>query len=158
MLHNKVISTIAVVVLPLAAILLAMACAPQDSSHATGQEAKMSRKSFSEEELKRRLTPLQYHVARESGTEPPFDNEFWNEHREGLFVDIVNGKPLFSSKDKFDSGTGWPSFTRPLDSASVVEKKDTGKQAEGKHKADDDAEWPPFTAACRGSQNQRQNR
>ena len=75
-------------------------------------------------ELKARLTPMQYQVTQESGTEPPFQNEFWNNHREGLYVDVVSGEPLFSSKDKFDSGCGWPSFTRPLKEAEVVEKRD----------------------------------
>jgi peptide methionine sulfoxide reductase msrA/msrB len=75
-------------------------------------------------ELKQKLTPMQYHVTQEAGTEPPFRNEYWNEHREGVYVDIVSGKPLFTSKDKFDSGCGWPSFTKPLAAADVVEKKD----------------------------------
>jgi peptide methionine sulfoxide reductase msrA/msrB len=78
----------------------------------------------SDGELRRRLTPLQFKVARQDGTEPPFDNEYWNNHAPGLYVDIVSGEPLFSSTDKFDSGTGWPSFTRPLESANVVAKTD----------------------------------
>jgi len=77
-----------------------------------------------DEELKQRLTPLQYQVTRQEGTEPPFNNEFWDNHREGIYVDIVSGEPLFSSRDKFDSGTGWPSFTRPLESENIVERKD----------------------------------
>jgi peptide methionine sulfoxide reductase msrA/msrB len=76
-------------------------------------------------ELRRRLSPLQYEVVRQEGTEPPFRNEFWDNHEEGIYVDIVSGEPLFSSKDKFDSGTGWPSFTRPIDLDSVVENRDT---------------------------------
>ncbi|NTW86213.1 MAG: bifunctional methionine sulfoxide reductase B/A protein [Holophagaceae bacterium] len=75
-------------------------------------------------ELKQKLTPMQYHVTQEAGTEPPFRNEYWNEHREGVYVDVVSGKPLFSSKDKFDSGCGWPSFTKPLAGQDVVEKRD----------------------------------
>jgi peptide methionine sulfoxide reductase msrA/msrB len=67
---------------------------------------------------------MQYHVTQEAGTEPPFRNEYWNEHREGVYVDVVSGKPLFSSKDKFDSGCGWPSFTKPLAGQDVVEKRD----------------------------------
>jgi peptide methionine sulfoxide reductase msrA/msrB len=78
----------------------------------------------SEAELRRRLTPFQYHVTQEEGTEPPFENEFWNSKREGIYVDIVSGEPLFGSADKFDSGTGWPSFTRPLDPRFIVEKTD----------------------------------
>ena len=70
------------------------------------------------------LTPLQYHITQECGTEPAFQNEFWNNHREGIYVDIVSGEPLFSSIDKFDSGTGWPSFTKPLEAKNVTEKED----------------------------------
>lgn len=65
-------------------------------------------------ELKKELTPIQYHVTQENGTEPPFRNEFWNHHEEGLYVDIVSGEPLFSSLDKFDSSCGWPSFAKPI--------------------------------------------
>ena len=75
-------------------------------------------------QLKQKLSPMQYHVTQEAGTEPPFRNEYWNEHREGVYVDVVSGKPLFSSKDKFDSGCGWPSFTKPLAGQDVVEKRD----------------------------------
>ncbi|MFN8481461.1 MAG: peptide-methionine (R)-S-oxide reductase MsrB [Anaerolineae bacterium] len=79
----------------------------------------------SAEELKQRLTPMQYHVTQEEGTEPPFRNEYWNNKAAGLYVDIVTGEPLFSSLDKFDSGCGWPSFTQPLDEESIVERRDT---------------------------------
>ncbi len=72
-----------------------------------------------------RLTPLQYRVTQESATERPFDNEFHDNHRVGLYVDIVSGEPLFTSMDKFDSGCGWPSFARPVESSNVVEKRDT---------------------------------
>ncbi|MGB4652964.1 bifunctional methionine sulfoxide reductase B/A protein [Methanothrix sp.] len=74
---------------------------------------------------KKRLTPLQYHVTQEGGTEPPFQNEFWNNKRPGIYVDVVSGEPLFSSKDKFDSGTGWPSFAKPLKEGSIEERVDT---------------------------------
>ncbi len=77
-----------------------------------------------ESDLRRRLTPEQYRVVREDGTEPPFANPYWDNHEEGIYVDIVSGEPLFSSRDKFESGTGWPSFTRPLEAANIVEKKD----------------------------------
>ncbi len=66
------------------------------------------------EELKKKLTPLQYHVTQENGTERPFQNEYWNNHEEGLYVDIVSGEPLFTSHDKFDSSCGWPSFAKPI--------------------------------------------
>ena len=78
------------------------------------------------DKLRRKLTPLQYHVTREGGTETPFKNEYWNNHREGLYVDVISGEPLFSSNDKFDSGTGWPSFTKPLNPDSLLEKADKG--------------------------------
>jgi peptide methionine sulfoxide reductase msrA/msrB len=77
-----------------------------------------------DEELKDLLTPLQYDVTQKNGTEPPFKNEYWDNHDEGIYVDIVSGEPLFSSLDKFDSGTGWPSFTKPLEPASIVTKVD----------------------------------
>jgi peptide methionine sulfoxide reductase msrA/msrB len=79
----------------------------------------------SDDQLKAKLTDLQYHVARENGTEPPFNNAYWENHQAGIYVDIVSGEPLFSSTDKFDSGTGWPSFTRPLEPGNVVKKKDS---------------------------------
>ncbi|MDP4094020.1 MAG: peptide-methionine (R)-S-oxide reductase MsrB [Bacillota bacterium] len=72
----------------------------------------------------RKLTKMQYKVTRENATEPPFDNEYWDNKKQGIYVDIVSGKPLFSSLDKFDSGCGWPSFTKPIDSGEIVEKKD----------------------------------
>jgi peptide methionine sulfoxide reductase msrA/msrB len=86
----------------------------------TGQ--KYSRPS--DEALKKRLTPLQYGVTRNDKTEPPFDNEYWDNKKEGIYVDVVSGEPLFSSTDKFDSGTGWPSFTKPITPDAVVEKSD----------------------------------
>ena len=77
-----------------------------------------------DKELRERLTPLQYKVTRKNGTEPPFNNEYWNNHEDGIYVDIVTGEPLFSSTDKFDSGTGWPSFTRPLAPENIEERTD----------------------------------
>jgi len=75
-------------------------------------------------QLKQRLTPIQYRVTQKDGTEPPFKNEYWNNKKEGIYVDIVSGEPLFSSVDKFESGTGWPSFTRPLEPDNIVEHTD----------------------------------
>jgi peptide methionine sulfoxide reductase msrA/msrB len=80
----------------------------------------------SDEELRRVLTPIQYEVIREEGTEPPFKNAYWDEKREGIYVDIVSGEPLFSSRDKYDSGTGWPSFTHSLEPGNIVEREDRG--------------------------------
>lgn len=81
-------------------------------------------KKPSDEELKKKLTPMQYQVTQHEGTEPPFKNEYWDNKREGIYVDIVSGEPLFSSTDKYDSGTGWPSFTKPLEKEAVVERVD----------------------------------
>jgi len=78
----------------------------------------------SDEELKKRLTPLQYEVTQHEGTEPPFRNEYWNNHEDGIYVDVVSGEALFSSRDKYDSGTGWPSFTKPLEKQNVTTKTD----------------------------------
>jgi len=77
-----------------------------------------------EAELRKRLTPEQYEVTQREGTEPPFHNEFWDNHKPGIYVDVVSGEPLFSSLDKFDSGTGWPSFTRPIKAGALAEKHD----------------------------------
>ena len=85
---------------------------PQDLS-------KMSR-----EELRKKLTPLQYHVACEAGTEPPFRNEYWDNHADGIYVDVISGEPLFASVHKFDSGTGWPSFWQPIKQDALKQKTD----------------------------------
>jgi methionine-R-sulfoxide reductase len=78
-----------------------------------------------EEELRKRLSEHQYRVMRECGTEPPFNNAYWNNHTPGIYVDPISGEPLFSSTDKFDSGTGWPSFSKPIGKDNVVEKQDS---------------------------------
>ncbi|HEX2437567.1 MAG TPA: peptide-methionine (R)-S-oxide reductase MsrB [Methylomirabilota bacterium] len=82
-----------------------------------------SRKS--DKDLQTSLTPMQYEVTQCSATEPPFRNEFWNHHEPGLYVDVVSGEPLFASSDKFDSGTGWPSFVKPVEAKNVTEHVDT---------------------------------
>ncbi|WHZ01410.1 peptide-methionine (R)-S-oxide reductase MsrB [Neobacillus sp. YX16] len=76
------------------------------------------------EQLKKVLSPIQYEVTQNNGTEPPFRNEYWNETRDGIYVDLVSGKPLFSSLDKYDAGCGWPSFTKPIVEEEVIEKED----------------------------------
>jgi len=83
-------------------------------------------KKPTDEELKNSLTPLQYKVTQDDGTERAFDNEYWDNKKEGIYVDIVSGEPLFSSLDKFDSGTGWPSFTKPLEPENILKKEDNG--------------------------------
>jgi methionine-R-sulfoxide reductase len=75
-------------------------------------------------DLKKRLTPQQYHVTQQCGTEPAFQNEYWNNHRAGIYVDVVSGEPLFTSLDKFDSGTGWPSFAKPIDKTKITKRTD----------------------------------
>jgi methionine-R-sulfoxide reductase len=90
-----------------------------NSSLTADKEAKPSA-----EELKKKLTPEQYHVTQKCGTEPPFQNQYWDNHRAGIYLDVVSGEPLFTSLDKFDSGTGWPSFTKPIAKEHVTEKSD----------------------------------
>ncbi len=80
--------------------------------------------SFDQEDLKNKLTKRQYEVTRENGTEPPFDNEYWDNKKDGIYIDIISGEPLFSSLDKFDSGCGWPSFTKPLKAEKINQKTD----------------------------------
>jgi methionine-R-sulfoxide reductase len=99
----------------------------QETKSDTAQSAASEKQSASkpnDAELRKRLTPLQYHVTRENGTEPPFRNEYNDNHRAGIYVDVISGEALFSSQDKFESGTGWPSFTRPIAKENVVEKTD----------------------------------
>ena len=81
-------------------------------------------KAMSDTELRKKLTPEQYRVTRQNGTEPPFRNEYWDNHKPGIYVDVISGEPLFASSDKFESGTGWPSFTKPIDKSHVLEKTD----------------------------------
>jgi len=83
-------------------------------------------KTWKKENLKKKLSQMQYDVTQQCGTEPPFKNEYWNNKRQGIYVDVVSGEVLFSSNDKFDSGTGWPSFTKPVDNRNIIEKKEKG--------------------------------
>jgi peptide methionine sulfoxide reductase msrA/msrB len=96
--------------------------APQTATPTKGES--MEFKKPSDAELKQRLDPMQYQVTQHEATEPPFRNEFWDNHEPGIYVDVVSGEPLFSSLDKFDSGTGWPSFTCPIDAGNVTTKSD----------------------------------
>jgi methionine-R-sulfoxide reductase len=113
--------------LPAILVLLAVASATSAAERAVPASGGAMTKTYSkpsDEELKKRLTPEQYEVTRHEGTEPPFRNEYWNNKQDGIYVDVASGEPLFSSRDKFDSGTGWPSFTKPIDRAHVVERED----------------------------------
>ncbi len=112
-----------------AAVLTAVSFAPVQAQAArqaqparTAAAPVYTRKS--DAELRRTLTPLQYQVTQQAATESPFHNEYWNNHRAGIYVDVVSGEPLFSSLDKFESGTGWPSFTRPLEPANIRRRAD----------------------------------
>jgi methionine-R-sulfoxide reductase len=106
----------------------------QSSAHTTSQPVANTGKTGarwmtdfkkpSDAELKKQLSPLQYQVTQHEATERPFQNEFWNNHDAGIYVDVVSGEPLFSSLDKYESGTGWPSFTKPLEPANVKTKTD----------------------------------
>jgi methionine-R-sulfoxide reductase len=96
-------------------------------STTTGRKGSMDWKHFdkpADSTLERTLSPMQYRVTQREGTEPAFRNEYWDNHADGIYVDVVSGEPLFSSRDKFESGTGWPSFTRPLDPENVVTRTD----------------------------------
>ena len=98
--------------------------APQPAARKGAQMSSSAYARPSDSELKKRLTPLQYEVTQQGGTEPAFHNQYWDNHADGIYVDIVSGEPLFSSKDKFESGTGWPSFTRPLEPDNITTKTD----------------------------------
>jgi len=103
-------------------------CAVQNSSPGEDEVAKSVFKEEEDqkmEELRNRLTDLQFAVTQQDATEPPFNNEYWDQKEEGIYVDIVSGEPLFSSTDKYDSGSGWPSFTSPLDENNIVEHEDS---------------------------------
>jgi methionine-R-sulfoxide reductase len=105
-----------------AGLLLALAGArarEQDAASAKTKNSSGTYQKPSEAELKKKLTALQYHVTQEGGTERAFANEYWDNHRPGIYVDVVSGEVLFSSADKFESGTGWPSFTKPLEPANI---------------------------------------
>lgn len=104
-------------------LLVASACFGGEKVPAKGADMSNYKKPEAAE-LKKKLTPLQYSVTQEEGTERAFQNEYWNNHAEGIYVDVVSGEALFSSHDKYDSGTGWPSFTKPLETANVKEKTD----------------------------------
>ena len=106
----------------LVALALALPANGQNASNAKGWNGKFQKPS--DEELRKKLTPIQYDVTQHAGTERAFSNEYHDNHRPGIYVDVVSGEPLFSSLDKYDSGTGWPSFTRPLEKGNVKTSTD----------------------------------
>jgi peptide methionine sulfoxide reductase msrA/msrB len=132
MLKRPVVSVI--VAIAAASFYMASAAAPERSSADAGagsdtrscaNTADAERwKRPSEEEIRERLDPLEYEVTQEDGTEPPFRNRYWDNHEDGIYVDVVSGEPLFSSREKFDSGTGWPSFHSPLEPDLIIERQD----------------------------------
>src|SRR5256886_11839249 len=97
---------------------------PQPTSMTTPSSTNQASTKPSPEELKKKLTPEQYHVTQQCGTEPPFRNEYWDNHRAGIYVDIVSGEPLFSSLDNFDSGRRWPSVVNPIHNKNTAEQSD----------------------------------
>jgi methionine-R-sulfoxide reductase len=115
-----------------AAALALAACGADSGRAAAAEETAMTETATkdgryakpSDEELRQRLTPLQYQVTQHEGTERPFQNEYWDQKAEGIYVDVVSGEPLFSSREKYDSGTGWPSFWAPLAEENIVERED----------------------------------
>jgi len=118
-----VLATVCGVALAGANVALATQAAPANSAaRKKGWPVEFNKPS--DEELRKRLTQAQYQVTQQDGTEPPFRNEYWDNHRPGIYVDVVSGEPLFSSLDKFESGTGWPSFTRPLEKENVKTQTD----------------------------------
>src|SRR6185436_12229274 len=110
--HNRTMVLGLLVLGSLAGAQTLSAQGPRDSAHSAVRKAPFVKPP--EAELKRRLTPIQYEVTQQAATERAFTGEFWNNHEPGIYVDVVSGEPLFSSVDKFESGTGWPSFTKPL--------------------------------------------
>jgi len=117
--HPLIIAAMLVVA---ASLLLAAQPAKQNTRGAQSMSTNYTKPS--DDELHKKLTPLQYEVTQHEGTEPPFRNEYWDNHKDGIYVDRISGEPLFSSRDKFESGTGWPSFTKPLEPSNVVTKSD----------------------------------
>jgi len=120
--------TAALAILTLGILNLGMGENVRAEQEKVGMEDKAFEKykvTSTDEQIRQKLTPEQFQVTREEGTEPPFKNAYWDNKRDGIYVDIVSGEPLFSSRDKYDSGTGWPSFSKPIHHELIVEKVDS---------------------------------
>ena len=120
---NKIPSYGLLAVLSMWTLAAVMDTAADASSGGTERTKRVYAKP-SDEDLRDTLTPMQYKVTQKDGTEPPFNNEYWDNKKKGIYVDVVSGEPLFSSNEKYDSGTGWPSFWAPIESGNIVEKQD----------------------------------
>jgi methionine-R-sulfoxide reductase len=114
-----------VLLIILVAVTVAVLAVRNNKGGSMTMQAQAQLAKPSDDVLKKKLTPIQYEVTQHEGTEPPYRNEYWNNHEQGIYVDVVSGEPLFSSTDKYDSRTGWPSFTKPLETSNVVTKTDT---------------------------------
>jgi methionine-R-sulfoxide reductase len=128
------------VVVIVGSILLSYAQTQKKEAEKTERIMNPTKEVPGDAELRRQLTKDQYHVTREGGTETAFHNAYWDNHKAGIYVDVITGEPLFSSLDKFDSGTGWPSFTKPISKESVVEKRDSSfgmERTEARSKSSD---------------------
>ncbi len=124
---KRVALTILILTVAMLGLALSMDKKMDKSSNTGMEQTMMEKRDYTipdDAVLREELTPLQYDVTRNDGTERPFNNSYWDNKAEGIYVDVVSGEPLFSSTDKYKSGTGWPSFTTPLESDNIVEKKD----------------------------------
>ena len=119
-MKNTISTSIAITAI--CALLASVQCGAGNTGE--GKKSQRGGVQMSDNELRDNLTPEQYRVTQKDGTEPAFKNEYWDNHRAGVYVDVVSGEPLFASIHKFDSGTGWPSFTQPLVDQNIVEKRD----------------------------------
>jgi peptide methionine sulfoxide reductase msrA/msrB len=124
MINAKLVARFSIAALVAVSVGVALAAAPSLGKARQAKQDKETQPMPDKSDRLKQLTPMQLHVTQQCGTEPPFQNEYWDNHRAGIYVDVVSGEPLFLSTDKFDSGTGWPSFTRPIDPANVVTKSD----------------------------------
>ena len=124
--HHRVPQALLIALLALATAAFSDGAVAQSPASMSKGDRKVTDtfKKPSETDLKKKLTPLQFQVTQHDATERPFQNEFWDNHEDGIYVDVVSGEALFSSRDKFESGTGWPSFTKPLEPANVKTKTD----------------------------------